>query len=207
MAQARKKIMIKVIILGDAGVVKTSLMKQYDKKMFSNQYKATIGADTIRKELTIDDKAVTLQIWDTAGQERFQSLGMAFYRGADACVLVYDVTDLRSFESLESWMDEFVVHANPRDYENFPYVVIGNKSDLSSRRQVSKSKAAQWCKSKGENIQHFEASAKDAVNVEAAFLAVVRQAIAQEAAKPDIVIPVLNVKDQPPAEEGSGCSC
>jgi len=206
MAQARKKIVLKIIILGDAGVGKTSLMKQYDKKLFSNQYKATIGADTVRKEITIDDKAVTLQIWDTAGQERFQSLGMAFYRGADACMLVYDVTDSRSFDSLESWMDEFIVHANPRNHDSFPYVVIGNKSDLSARRQVQKAKAVTWCKNKGAHIQHFEASAKDAVNVEAAFLAVVRQAIAQDAAKPDIVIPVLNVKEQPQAED-TGCSC
>lgn len=72
---------------------KTSLMNQYVNQKFSNQYKATIGADFLTKEIMLDDKLVTMQIWDTAGQERFQSLGVAFYRGADACVLVYDITN------------------------------------------------------------------------------------------------------------------
>ena len=79
-------------------------MNQYVHKRFSNQYKATIGADFLTKELMVDDKLVTLQIWDTAGQERFQSLGVAFYRGADSCVLTYDITDAKSFDNLDSWM-------------------------------------------------------------------------------------------------------
>ena len=68
-------------------------MNQYVSSRFSSQYKATIGADFLTKEILVDDKLVTLQIWDTAGQERFQSLGMAFYRGADACMLAYDITN------------------------------------------------------------------------------------------------------------------
>ncbi|KAJ8910435.1 hypothetical protein NQ315_012577 [Exocentrus adspersus] len=85
---SRKKVLLKVIILGDSSVGKTSLMNQYVNRKFSNQYKATIGADFLTKEVTVDDRTVTMQIWDTAGQERFQSLGVAFYRGADCCVLV-----------------------------------------------------------------------------------------------------------------------
>merc|ERR1712151_621134 len=107
----RKKVLLKVIILGDSGVGKTSLMNQYVNKKFTNQYKATIGADFLTKEVTIDDKTVTMQIWDTAGQERFQSLGVAFYRGADCCVLVYDVTVAKSFEHIENWRDEFLTQA------------------------------------------------------------------------------------------------
>lgn len=84
---SRKKVLLKVIILGDSSVGKTSLMNQYVNRKFSNQYKATIGADFLTKEVTVDDRTVTMQIWDTAGQERFQSLGVAFYRGADCCVL------------------------------------------------------------------------------------------------------------------------
>ncbi|EER06563.1 Rab7, putative, partial [Perkinsus marinus ATCC 50983] len=117
----RKKVLLKVIILGDSGVGKTSLMNQYVNKKFSPQYKATIGADFLTKEVTIDDKVVTLQIWDTAGQERFQSLGMAFYRGADCCCLVYDITNPKSFESLDSWRDEFLIQASPKDPEEFPF--------------------------------------------------------------------------------------
>lgn len=62
------------------------------------------------------------QLWDTAGQERFQSLGVAFYRGADCCVLVYDVNNAKSFEALDSWRDEFLIQASPRDPLNFPFV-------------------------------------------------------------------------------------
>lgn len=129
----------------------------------------------------IDDKLVTLQIWDTAGQERFQSLGVAFYRGADACILVYDITAEKSFEQLNSWRDEFLTQANPRDPDNFSFVVIGNKVDKESDRRVPKTKATQWCKSKGSKpIPYFETSAKDAVKVEAAFLEAAQIALLQE---------------------------
>jgi GTPase SAR1 family protein len=80
------------------------------------------------------------QLWDTAGQERFQSLGVAFYRGADCCVLVYDVNSSKSFETLDSWRDEFLIQSSPHDPENFPFVVLGNKIDVEeSKRQV------RWC--------------------------------------------------------------
>ncbi|XP_029108946.1 ras-related protein Rab-7a isoform X2 [Scleropages formosus] len=131
---SRKKVLLKVIILGDSGVGKTSLMNQYVNKKFSNQYKATIGADFLTKEVMVDDRLVTMQIWDTAGQERFQSLGVAFYRGADCCVLVYDVTAPNTFKTLDSWRDEFLIQASPRDPENFPFVVLGNKIDLENRQ-------------------------------------------------------------------------
>ncbi len=78
------------------------------------------------------------QLWDTAGQERFQSLGVAFYRGADCCVLVYDVNNSKSFDALDGWRHEFLVLASPRDPDNFPFVVLGNKIDVEeSKRAVS----------------------------------------------------------------------
>ena len=76
---------------------------------------------------------IALQIWDTAGQERFQSLGVAFYRGADSCVLVFDVNVAKTFDNLDSWRDEFLIQAGPRDPDNFPFVVLGNKIDLDQR--------------------------------------------------------------------------
>jgi len=85
--------LLKVILLGDSGVGKSSIMNQYVHEKFTAEYKATIGADFLTKHLIIDDKPITMQIWDTAGQERFQSLGVAFYRGADCCALVFDVND------------------------------------------------------------------------------------------------------------------
>lgn len=154
--------------------------QQFVNKKFNNQYKATIGADFLTKELILDDRRVTLQLWDTAGQERFQSLGVAFYRGADCCVLVYDVNNQKSFETLEVWRDEFLIQANPNDPENFPFVVLGNKIDVEdSKRQVSSKKAQAYCASKG-NLPYFETSAKEAVGVEQAFEVIARNALTQE---------------------------
>lgn len=154
-------------------------MERYVEHRFSHQYKATIGADFFPKDVVIDDKPVNLQIWDTAGQERYQSLGSAFYRGADACVLVYDMTDARSFDALDSWRDEFLISAAPRDPDSFPFVVMGNKVDVIDRaRAVPTKKAQEWCASKGNSpIPLFETSAMDDINVEAAFEAVARAAL------------------------------
>ncbi|KAL9599751.1 MAG: hypothetical protein Q9219_003634 [cf. Caloplaca sp. 3 TL-2023] len=177
---SRRKVLLKVIILGDSGVGKTSLMNQYVNKKFSASYKATIGADFLTKEVMVEDRLVTIQLWDTAGQERFQSLGVAFYRGADCCVLVYDVNNSKSFDTLDSWRDEFLVQASPRDPENFPFVVLGNKIDVEeNKRMISAKRAMTFCASKG-NIPYFETSAKEAVNVEQAFEIIARNALAQE---------------------------
>ncbi|XP_062891240.1 ras-related protein Rab-7a-like [Mobula hypostoma] len=174
----RKKVLLKVIILGDSGVGKTSLMNQYVNKRFSNQYKASIGADFLTKEVMLGDRLVTMQIWDTAGQERFQSLGVAFYRGADCCVLVFDVTAPNTFKALDSWWDEFLIQVSPRDPKNFPFVVLANKIDLEARLVPSK-QALVWCQSKN-NIPYFETSAKEAINVDQAFQTIVLNVLKQE---------------------------
>eukprot|EP01071_Lankesteria_metandrocarpae_P005014 Lankesteria_metandrocarpae@DN3810_c0_g1_i1.p1 len=180
--------LLKVIILGDSGVGKTSLMNQFVHKRFSNQYRATIGADFVSKDVVVDGQQVTLQIWDTAGQERFQSLGVAFYRGADCSVLVYDITNTKSFGSLESWRDEFLLQACPRDSESFPFVVLGNKLDCGETgRKVGSARAKNWCKSK--NIAHFETSAKTSDNVELAFEEAARRALSREAQEDQIYLP------------------
>ncbi|KAK7255385.1 hypothetical protein RIF29_28794 [Crotalaria pallida] len=178
---SRRRMLLKVIILGDSGVGKTSLMNQYVNRKFSNQYKATIGADFLTKEVQFEDRLFTLQIWDTAGQERFQSLGVAFYRGADCCVLVYDVNVLKSFENLNHWREEFLIQASPSDPENFPFVVLGNKVDVDggNSRVISEKKAKAWCASKG-NIPYFETSAKEGFNVEAAFQCIAKNALKNE---------------------------
>ncbi|CAL5386278.1 unnamed protein product [Camellia sinensis] len=167
----RRRTLLKVIVLGDSG---------YVHKKFSQQYKATIGADFVTKELQIDDRLVTLQIWDTAGQERFQSLGVAFYRGADCCVLVYDVNVMRSFDTLDNWHEEFLKQANPPDSKTFPFILLGNKIDIDggNSRVVSEKKARDWCASKG--IPYFETSAKEDINVDAAFLSIAKTALANE---------------------------
>ena len=84
----------------------------------------------------IDDAVVTLQIWDTAGQEKFQSIGYSFYRGADCCALVYDMTNPKSFDNIDKWKEGFIEHAAPQDPRTFPFILIGNKSDLEDNRTV-----------------------------------------------------------------------
>ena len=168
-----------MIILGDSGVGKTSLMNQYVNRKFSKQYKATIGADFLTKEVKVDDNLVTMQIWDTAGQERFQSLGVAFYRGADCCVLVYDVNNEKSFQNLENWREEFLAQASPSDPENFPFIVLGNKTDQDGgqSRVVSEKKALSFCAASGNACPHFETSAKEDSNVQEAFECAARNAL------------------------------
>ncbi|CAN6442269.1 unnamed protein product [Victoria cruziana] len=185
----RRRTLLKVIVLGDSGVGKTSLMNQYVHKKFSNQYKATIGADFVTKELQVEDRLVTLQIWDTAGQERFQSLGVAFYRGADCCVLVYDVNVLKSFDNLDNWHTEFLNQASPTDPQTFPFILLGNKVDIDggNSRVVSEKKAKDWCISKG-NIPYFETSAKEDINIDDAFFCIAKNALASDRAQDMSVI-------------------
>ncbi|CCJ28537.1 unnamed protein product [Pneumocystis jirovecii] len=203
---SRKKVLLKVIILGDSGAGKTSLLNQYVNKKFSNQYKATIGADFLTKEVTVDDRVVTMQLWDTAGQERFQSLGVAFYRGADCCVLVFDVTNSKSFETLDSWRDEFFIQASPRDPENFPFVCLGNKIDVEeSKRTVPQARARTYCESKG-NTEYFETSAKECINVDQAFEHIAKTVLSLECENDytgEFLDPIqINLDSEKP-----GCSC
>src|SRR3990167_6127949 len=197
-------------------------MNQYVNKKFSNQYKATIGADFLTKEVMVDDRLVTMQvryflnlftiflqfpifikniffikIWDTAGQERFQSLGVAFYRGADCCVLVYDVNVAKTFENLDSWREEFLIQAGPRDPDNFPFVVIGNKIDKENQRVVTNKRASAWCQTKG-GIPLFETSAKESINVDQAFQTIARNALKQDSTEEaDLFMPdTITFNDQ-----------
>ncbi|CAO3646002.1 unnamed protein product [Cunninghamella echinulata] len=168
------KDILKIVLLGDGGVGKTSLRNQYLHKQFTNAYRATIGADFITKEVIRDDgKKVMMQIWDTAGQERFQSLGVAYYRGADACILIYDVNNFLSFQHIGNWRNEFLKQSSlpPEEAIHFPMMILGNKIDINDR-VVSRRQAKAWAEEHSSDemqIPSFEASAKDGTNVEKAF--------------------------------------
>ncbi|XP_054822481.1 ras-related protein Rab7-like [Prosopis cineraria] len=203
----RNRTLLKVIVLGDSGVGKTSLINQYVYKKYSRQYKATIGADFVTREVQVDDKLVTLQIWDTAGQERFHSLGAAFYRGADCCVLVYDVNINKTFETLNNWHDDFLKQSDANDPEGFPFVLLGNKVDVNDgqTRMVSEKKAKGWCASRG-NMPYFETSAKENYNVEEAFLCVAKTALENEH-ETEIYFPGISETVSEPEQRGGGCAC
>ncbi|KAL7714569.1 Ras-related protein Rab-7b [Entamoeba marina] len=175
--QKNKKVLLKMILIGDSGVGKSSLMNQFIEKTFSAQYKATIGADFLTKEVNVDGTAVTLQIWDTAGHEKFMSFGAAFYRGSDCCLLVLDVTSEQSFKSLDTWKKEFLNGANVANPSNFPFVVLVNKMDEDqSKHAVSISEVKQWCESNG-SIPCYETSAKTGAQVDGAFLDVATKVV------------------------------
>ena len=183
---SKTKSQLKIIVLGDSGVGKTSLLNRFVTSEFSQTYKATIGADFMRKEIVIEEKHISLQLWDTAGQERFQSLGSAFYRGADACILVFDITMLKTFDSIISWKQEFLNQCGPSDPNTFPFMVVGNKCDLENDRTVSIAKSNQWARE--QDLPLIEASAKDNIRIEEIFMEIVKKAMKRE----KVTAPVLN---------------
>ncbi|CDW83790.1 cg5915-pa [Stylonychia lemnae] len=163
-----KKCFIKVVAIGDSGVGKTSLIQMFENSKFTENFKPTIGADFSNKEITINGRVVTLQIWDTAGQERYQSLGTAFYRGADCCLIVYDITNSLSFENVINWKNSFLNKSMVVNPEGFPFMIVGNKIDLENERQVSLNEGEKVCKQNGD-LLFTEASARTNQNVEIAF--------------------------------------
>jgi len=202
-----KKILLKIILLGDSGVGKTSLTNKLLNPHPYNSHKFTIGFDFLTKQVKIDDRLVTLQMWDTVGQERFQSLGTAFYRGTDCCVLVYDVNNIKTFDNIEEWYQEFLAQALPHTPECFPFILIGNKIDLGSK--VDPARVAAYCKEKGI-LAHFETSAKDNVQVSAAFQETARMALPyadmlETCSCPEHIYPLDDVTME--KDEGSYCQC
>ncbi|MEQ2282812.1 Ras- protein Rab-9A [Ameca splendens] len=183
---AARKSLLKVILLGDGGVGKSSIMNRYVTNKFDAHLFHTIGVEFLNKTLEVDGNQVTLQIWDTAGQERFRSLRTPFYRGSDCCLLTFSVDDNQSFLNLSNWKKEFIYYADVKEPENFPFVVLGNKVDVT-QRQVSSEEARLWCQENGD-YPYFETSAKDATNVAVAFEEAVHRALAADD-KTDHLIP------------------
>jgi len=174
--------MLKVILLGDGGVGKSSLMNVFVSGKFAVDSFHTVGVEFLIKEIVVDGEKVALQIWDTAGQERYRSLRTPFYRGSDCCLLTFAVDDATSFEHLSMWRQEFLHYADvggrgdvdPEEAAAaFPFVAIGNKMDVGASRVVSYQQAVEWCKQQG--MPYHETSARDLTNVDAAFEAVVRR--------------------------------
>jgi len=159
------KYLYKVLILGDAGVGKTSLMNAYVNNSFSWNYKATIGADFLIKELYIEEDIVTLQIWDTSGQERYNALCLPFYRGADCCIFMYDVTQPKSLENIQMWYDQLLSCIKSNQFIEMNMVLVGNKTDLS--RTVDR--LCGECMAKKYNMMYMELSTKEIDNINEPF--------------------------------------
>ncbi|XP_030570386.1 ras-related protein Rab-26 isoform X1 [Drosophila novamexicana] len=164
-------IMGKVIMLGDSGVGKTSLLIRFrDGRYVPSYFLSTVGIDFRNKVVVVDGTRVKLQIWDTAGQERFRSVTHAYYRDAHALLLLYDVTNKTTFDNIRAWLGEIREYAQ----EDVVIVLIGNKADCSSsERQVKREDGERL--GREHNVPFMETSAKTGLNVELAFTAVARQ--------------------------------
>ena len=199
-----KKINLKICIVGNSGVGKTSLILRYVKGKFNKQYRITVGADLFSYEVSYEGKLYLLQLWDTAGQERFQTIGTAFYRGSDACIIVYDVTDPKSFTDVDNWKREFIKQGGIKDPESFPFILLGNKSDREADRKVDRETVRAHCTEAGFR-RHFETSAQDDLNVREAFLEVVKHAA--ERLQDDELPPLPQITLNPQGGRSSGGCC
>jgi len=157
---------IKLLMIGDSGVGKTCLLLRYANDSFSPTFITTIGIDFKIKNIQLDGKRIKLQIWDTAGQERFRTITTSYFRGAQGILLVYDVTDRNSFTSIRNWVAQIQMHADV----NVNKILIGNKSDCQDQRVISYEEGASLAKE--YNINFFETSAKQDLNVEKAFITI-----------------------------------
>jgi small GTP-binding protein len=161
---------IKVILVGNPGVGKTSLLLSYTDQIYETTYMPTIGVDYRQKRINISEKTYKLQIWDTAGQERFRSITNHYFRGAHITLLVFDITSRSSFEALPNWV-ELVKSKNPEG----KFWVVGNKVDQEAQRQVSQEEAAEWAASLGTSF--LEVSAKMNLRIEEMFLQMAGQTV------------------------------
>jgi small GTP-binding protein len=165
---------IKVLILGDSAVGKTAIIHQFVDREFPSQYQPTVGSDVMHRQMEVNGLFLTLQIWDTAGQECYQSLTSSFFRGADICILVYDITAEHSFFNLSTWHSAFLRACEPV-CANFPFLLLGNKVDESSKRVISTEKAKKYAEE--HNFLFSEVSAKSSENISEAIEAAVRRLI------------------------------
>ena len=153
----------KVVLIGDTSVGKTNILSKYLTNDFDPDSKATVGVEFGTKNFKIEDNIVKVQIWDTAGQERYRSITNAYYKGAKGSLLVYDITNPKTFESIDRWLSDLKVNGD----ENISVVLLGNKSDLESDRKVS----TQQGKEKAEfyKLAFLETSALNGNNIDKAF--------------------------------------
>ncbi|XP_077184025.1 ras-related protein Rab-37 isoform X6 [Paroedura picta] len=176
-----------VMLVGDSGVGKTCFLIQFkDGAFLSGTFIATVGIDfRVRslqlqtrtgrfaqysnKVVTVDGVKVKLQIWDTAGQERFRSVTHAYYRDAQALLLLYDITNRMSFDNIRAWLTEIHEYA----HKDVVIMLLGNKADVNSERMIRTEDGESLAREYG--VPFMETSAKTGMNVELAFLAIAKE--------------------------------
>ena len=161
-SQSDNFINFKIIIVGDSGVGKSSLLKRTVQNKFDSSYQATIGFEFLLMHFIVNDLKIKLQIWDTCGQEMYRSLVQGFYRNTSLAIVVYDVSQKKTFEGLEIWLKDIRQHTE----QDIPIFVVGNKSDL--QKEVQSENAKVFAVSSRTNY-FTECSAKSGYNVKEIF--------------------------------------
>jgi small GTP-binding protein len=158
------KYIIKICLLGEAGVGKTSLVYRFITNKFKENYKSTLGVNLLKKDMSLKDFGdVSAQIWDLGGQESFKSLRRLYLEGANGALILYDTTNEDSFEKLDEWITSF-----REDRKEEPIILIGNKADLKNKISISEEDAKEF--STKNNIELIITSAKTGKNVEKCFI-------------------------------------
>ena len=153
----------KILLLGDTSVGKTCFLKRYTDNTFQDAYLSTIGFDYKFKIVTLENgKKARVQLWDTAGQERFRTIAKSYYKGAHGIILMYDVTNRKTYDNIRKWLNQIKEQAK----KTICIVLIANKID-SDGRIVTKEEGERLAKE--SNLEIFEASAKEKINVNEAF--------------------------------------
>ncbi|MCJ1374646.1 Ras- protein Rab-6B [Loxospora ochrophaea] len=153
----------KLVFLGEQSVGKTSLITRFMYDSFDNMYQATIGIDFLSKTMYLEDRTVRLQLWDTAGQERFRSLIPSYIRDSSVAVVVYDISSLKSFQNTRKWVDD----VRGERGNDVIIVLVGNKTDLGDKREVTQAMGEEEAKRCGALF--METSAKVGANVKGLF--------------------------------------
>jgi small GTP-binding protein len=165
---SNKTCQFKLVLLGESSVGKSSLVLRFVKGQFHEFQESTIGAAFLTQTVQIDDTTVKFEIWDTAGQERYHSLAPMYYRGAQAAIVVYDITNKESFQKAQNWIKELQRQASP----NIVIALAGNKLDLAQRRDVSYEEAKAYADE--TSLLFMETSARTAANVMELFTSIAR---------------------------------
>ena len=155
--------LFKYIIIGDTSVGKSSILLKFTDDRFSDIHDFTIGVEYGSKYIDINNRKIKLQIWDTAGQEIFRSISRSYYRGTAGVLLVYDITNKKTFENLELWLTELYSFTN----KEVVVMLIGNKNDLENEREVSFYEAKSFAEK--NNLYFIETSAKNNTNIKTIF--------------------------------------
>ena len=145
----------KIVVIGDINVGKTSILSRFRYRSFEQSYMPTLGIDFFTKNLFYEDKTIRLILWDTAGQERFRSLIPSYLKNADCIIIVYDITNKDSFNSLTHWLND----AKNNTIEGTIFVICGNKIDLKEKRVVTNEEIDEYIKK--ENLLYVECSAQN----------------------------------------------